>query len=374
MDNLRQFLCENPEFTLWEYLSQTQKPIVIYGMGDGAEKIIAVLEKKGIAYRDIFASDGFVRGHSFHGIRVKSFDEIKSEYDDFIILLAFAAKFDETVKMLYDLSEKYELYAPDVNVCGDYTEVFDAAYYAAHREELYAAMNLFEDSAQEVFCRVLDFKMSGKLKYLKEIDSLVRSSIEFYNPDLIRRYADLGAYNGDTLKYAVENYPHLTDAVLFEPDERNFRKLCAYAETLNINAETYNNAAWNAECEMTLHMGFGKNTTLGKIGDGMQKKKDKTVTALPLDAVCRNADLIKYDVEGSEYEALEGSKNVILADNPVLVVSAYHNNNDLFRLPTLIKSFYPYKLHLCRKPCIPAWELEIVSVNSKYCFEENENV
>lgn len=374
MDNLRQFLCENPEFTLWEYLAQTPKPIVIYGMGDGAEKIIAVLEKKGIEYRDIFASDGFVRGHSFHGMRVKSFDEIKAAYGDFIILLAFAAKLDATVKMLYDLSEKYELYAPDVNVSGDYTEVFDAEYYAAHREELYAAMNMFEESAKEIFCRVLDFKISGKLEYLRKIDALSVPSRSYYNPASIRRYADLGAYNGDTLKDAVEKCHNLTDAVLFEPDEKNFKKLCAYAETLNINAETHNNAAWNAECEMTLHMGFGKNTTLGKIGDGMQKKKDKIVTALPLDAVCKNADLIKYDVEGSEYEALEGSKNVILSDKPILVVSAYHNNNDLFRLPTLMKSFYPYKLYLCRKPCIPAWELEIVAVNSKYRLEENENV
>lgn len=374
MDNLRQFLIENPEYTLWEYLAEAEKPIVIYGMGDGAEKIIAVLDKKGIEFCDIFASDGFVRGHSFHGKRVKSFSEIKAEYNDFIVLLAFAAKLPETVEMLYSLSSEYELYAPDVNVSGDYTEVFDAEYYKKHCPELYEAMNSLENSARTAFCRVLDFKISGKIEYLKEIDCSTVPSQSLYNTALIRRYADLGAYNGDTLKRAVELYPNLGEAVLFEPDERNFKKLCACAETLNIKMKAYNNAAWSHECEMTLHMGFGKNTTLGNIGDGLQKKKDKIIKALPLDAVCNSTDLIKYDVEGSEYEALEGSKNVILSDSPVLIVSAYHNNNDLFRLPALIRSLGSYKLYLCRTPCIPAWELEFVAVNSKYCVGENENV
>ena len=30
---------------LWTYLSKAQKPILIYGMGNGADKIIAVFEK-----------------------------------------------------------------------------------------------------------------------------------------------------------------------------------------------------------------------------------------------------------------------------------------------------------------------------------------
>ena len=76
---------------LWSKLKKTNKPILLYGMGDGAEKIITVLEKKEIEYKDIFASDGFVRGHSFRGKRVKSFSEIKEQYEDFIILLSFAS-------------------------------------------------------------------------------------------------------------------------------------------------------------------------------------------------------------------------------------------------------------------------------------------
>ncbi len=60
---------------LWEYLKGSEKPIVMYGMGNGADKILAVCEKKGITVSDFFASDGFVRGHAFHGKTVLSYDE-----------------------------------------------------------------------------------------------------------------------------------------------------------------------------------------------------------------------------------------------------------------------------------------------------------
>jgi hypothetical protein len=58
---------------LWQYLSESEKHIVMYGMGNGADKILKVCEAKGIEVCDFFASDGFVRGHSFHGKKVLSY-------------------------------------------------------------------------------------------------------------------------------------------------------------------------------------------------------------------------------------------------------------------------------------------------------------
>ena len=73
---------------LWDKLSQENRPIVVYGMGNGADKLIKRFEKYEIEIADFFASDGFVRGHSFHGKRVKSFSEIKADYSDFVIVLS----------------------------------------------------------------------------------------------------------------------------------------------------------------------------------------------------------------------------------------------------------------------------------------------
>ena len=65
---------------LWQYLAETDKKIVMYGMGNGADKILAVCERYGIEICDFFASDGFVRGHSFHGKVVLSYSDVKAKY------------------------------------------------------------------------------------------------------------------------------------------------------------------------------------------------------------------------------------------------------------------------------------------------------
>ena len=56
---------------VWQTLKTTNKPIVFYGMGNGADKILAVMDGLGVEVSDFFASDGFVRGHTFHGKRVR---------------------------------------------------------------------------------------------------------------------------------------------------------------------------------------------------------------------------------------------------------------------------------------------------------------
>ena len=74
------FLKKIPNIALWQYLSETQKTVVVYGMGNGADKILKVCEKYNIKIADFFASDGFVRGNSFHVKNVLSFSQIKEKY------------------------------------------------------------------------------------------------------------------------------------------------------------------------------------------------------------------------------------------------------------------------------------------------------
>ena len=64
------------ESDMWDTLASETRPIVVYGMGNGADKLIERFDKYGIKISDIFASDGFVRGHFFRGFRVMSFSEI----------------------------------------------------------------------------------------------------------------------------------------------------------------------------------------------------------------------------------------------------------------------------------------------------------
>ena len=56
---------------LWEHLAATSKPIIIYGMGDGAQKILDVCAEKNVILSSYKASDDNVRGYSFTSFEIK---------------------------------------------------------------------------------------------------------------------------------------------------------------------------------------------------------------------------------------------------------------------------------------------------------------
>ena len=95
---------------LWQILKMTDKPIVLYGTGDGADKIINVLESKGINWDGVFASDGFVRSRTFRDKPVISYKEaVKTFGEDMIILIAFGSSLPEVVERFFALAQKYSI-------------------------------------------------------------------------------------------------------------------------------------------------------------------------------------------------------------------------------------------------------------------------
>ena len=89
---------------IWEKLAHEERPIAVYGMGNGADKLFAKLAEIGKKPVAVFASDGFVRGQSFRGYRVQSLSEIEAAYPDFVILVSFASRLPEVMEMIFALS------------------------------------------------------------------------------------------------------------------------------------------------------------------------------------------------------------------------------------------------------------------------------
>ena len=349
---------------MWETLSRCTKPIVMYGMGNGADKILAVFSKKGIEVSDFFASDGFVRHQQFHGKTVMSYSEICEKYDDFAVVVSFGSRLPEVLSNIYRIDAERELFVPDVPVVSD-SEVFDLAFFEAHRSELSAACELFSDElSRRTFCDVIQYKLTGKLEYLK--GHTVAPDEVFGNvldPQNYRFTADLGAYNGDSIR-ELEGYASgLSKVTAFEPDRRNYKKLCAFSETVPYDITACNCAAWNEECMLSFTAGGNRNSTL--IGDVGIKTgaKIKTTAAVRLDSVYSGqCDYIKYDVEGAEYEALLGSRELIERERPELLVSMYHRSEDMWRLPLHVRELGYTKLYIRRYEYVPAWDLNLLAV------------
>ena len=112
---------------LWQRLSETDRPILLYGMGNGADKIIDRLSERGIEVADFFASDGFVRGQVFHAKTVLPRSVALQTYPDAIILLAFGSAREDVLTSVAELRQTHTLLVPDVPVFGD--NLFDSAFY-----------------------------------------------------------------------------------------------------------------------------------------------------------------------------------------------------------------------------------------------------
>ncbi len=349
---------------MWQALKECNKPIVMYGMGNGADKILAVFGKKGIEVADFFASDGFVRHQLFHGKTVMSYAEICEKYDDFAVVVSFGSSLPDVLANIYRIDAERELYVPDVPVV-DGSDVFDLDFFKRHFDELSEACDMLADElSKQTFCDVILYRLTGKIEYLRRHTVKPADVMNgVLDAKKYRRTSDLGAYNGDSIRELAGYAPALSNVVAFEPDARNFKKLTAFAEGAPYAIEAYNYAAWDREQTLEFTSGGNRNSTLiGSVGV-KTGAKIKSVDAARLDSVYTGeCDYIKYDVEGAEYEALMGSREVIAREHPELLVSLYHKSEDIYRLPLLVGDMGYRKLYLRRYEYVPAWDLNLLAI------------
>lgn len=359
MKNLNSLLPDFPQTgDVWEDLKRETRPIVVYGMGNGADKLLSRFRARGIEVADFFASDGFVRGHSFHGKTVLSFSDIREKYDDFRIVLSFASNRPEVLSMLYGIDAQYGITMPDLPVAGDGD--FDKDFYNAHEDEICAAYGLLADEhSRALYSAVLHYKLTGNISYLRNFNSSVEACYGLFDFESVRTAVDAGAYNGDTASEMLRINPKISHIVAIEPDLRNYKKLCRFAENEKAVAPI-RAAVSDMDGVASFSASGNRNSTLLC---GSYEQRSESVPLITIDSLSLSPDYIKYDVEGAERDALLGSADTILRARPYLTVSAYHRNEDIFALPLLCAHLAKdYDFYYRRIECLPAWELRLVGV------------
>lgn len=343
---------------LWQYLKTTQKPIVLYGTGDGADKILNVMEQKGIKTSGVFASDGFVRKRVFRDMPVLSYKEAVKTYGDMIILIAFGSSLPDVIENFIKLSVLHETYVPDVPVAGG--ELFDIDFYNKNLSKINEARSLLcDEKSVELYDNMIMAKLTGKIEYLLNGCESDDEILSFLGAESFRVTIDLGAYNGDTALKLVEFCPKLETVIALEPDERNFKKLCINTVPTK-KVEPHFGAAWDKDEILTFTKGGGR---------GIHRKSGgKTIEVAgirPEDLLDgRKVDYIKFDVEGAERQAIDGCKNAIAAYRPALRVALYHKSADIFEIPLLIQEICPdYKMYIKRTMSFPAWDIDLIALS-----------
>lgn len=345
------------EQSVWQTLQNCKKPVVLYGMGDGADKVLSAFEKYNIKVSGVMASDDFVRGQSFHGFTVKKESVLAQELGDFTVALCFASQLSEVMDYIKSVASRHTTLVPSVPVFGNV--LFDDEFIENNKSDIENAYNLLaDDLSRKVYENVLLFYYTGRIELLDEITT---DKDEAFNEILKlgsnETYVDLGAYNGDTidefLHYAGSDYRKI---IAFEPNEKNFRKLQAHCIDIQ-NIDLWQLGAYNKNTVLEFNNKAGRNSAICSEGVKTQ------VAAVDTILCGMAATYIKADVEGADFETLEGMKNTLKNFKPRLNFSAYHRFEDIFRLPLLIKQINPdYKIYLRHHPYIPAWDTNLYCV------------
>lgn len=337
----------------WEKIKESGLPVVIYGMGNGADKVIDEFNRLEIPVKGVTASDDFVRGQIFRGFKVTKLSELSGE---FIVAVAFATCIPEVMEHIYSLCEKYRVIVPCVPVFGD--EIFNRDFIEKHEDEINKAYELFEDDSKKNFEGCVNFMFGGELETLKEIttdkNEVFENILHFGENE---SYLDLGAYRGDTveefLNYCGGKYESIT---ALEPDRRTYKKLCDYLEDVP-NSTAFQKAIYSESKTLLFSSKAGRQSTISAKGEEIE--------ATTVDELCKDKKVtyIKMDVEGAESDAFEGAKATLKTQKPKLNIALYHRSRDIFELPLKIAAINPeYKFYLRRHPYIPCWDMNLYCV------------
>lgn len=330
-----------------EYLRTSGKKVLLYGMGNGAEKAHALLTSKGIEVSGVFASDGFVRGHSFMGYPVLSMPAAEELYGDFIAVLSFGLE-GRKADILQNVAARHHLYVPYMAVCGE--GVTDKRLITEHREEIEKVYSLLADErSKRLYKNAISYCITGDISYLTHTEGDDIPPVGYFTSS--GTYIDVGAYNGDTAEEYYRAAPDIKDIICFEPDRRSHKKMLER----NIPCLTaFNAAAGRCDGETLFSGGGGRNSSTGK--------GNTVIPVKSIDSAVGNMQVgcIKIDAEGDEREVLAGAKETLWKNRPSLNVSLYHRAGDLWELPLLLHRIDgKYKLYIRKKEYVPMWDISV---------------
>ncbi len=342
--------------TVWEKAKNTGKPVMIYGTGNGADKILDELQRLNIPVSGIFASDGFVRSRTFRGFPVISYSDAKELFGDFMALISFGSQRPEVIENFIKIADERETYSVDVPVYGD--NIFNREFFEKNKHCIDAVRNMLADEKSvKTYENIINFKLTGNISLLLDCqEERKKAFTEILKLSDEEIYMDLGAFNGDTVKEFVENTVSYKKIYAAEPDVKNFTKLQNNTSNLN-NIELFNVCISATDGEITFSKHGGRN--------GTADEKGVAVKCASVDSILEGKPVsyIKFDVEGFEKEAIKGASDTIKKYKPKMLISCYHRSEDIFSIPLQISEIRnDYKVYIRHNPYIPAWDTQFYFV------------
>ncbi len=160
-------------------------------------------------------------------------------------------------------------------------------------------------------------------------------------------FVDCGAYNGDTIRAFLEQTLNRYKKIIaFEADPAVVRALQASLQG-NRAKNVLRTAVVGAQSGVVRFAGNG----LG--GGHVSNTEGVEVASVSLDDALREekVSFIKMDIEGAELEALDGARQTVHRDEPVLAICSYHRPDHLWSVPAKLNNLLPDSALFIRSHC-----------------------
>ena len=302
-----------------------EKSIFIYGYGSLAHVTAKWLVKNGVnEFRFCvdreYLSDGILafeecieQIRSGEGICIYAVGENKAFFDfkDKNVIPIVYAVFNPFEFWIYDEDElkrsALEINKAKCKLADDLSKRTFEGYIEAmkHNDGKYSISNV---------------SLSGK--YFNELTGQMKSGC----------YVDIGAYNGDTIEGFRDYYHDFSREIhAFEPDGENFSLLQKkFGNFENINL--YNMGVWDCGTVLSFNDGEGQRSEISE-------KSEKDIKVVPLDSIITQKTAYIKIGTGNIVRVIDGMKNIVLRDMPLISMYALYSLRDLYILPQLLSNY-----------------------------------
>lgn len=313
---------------------QLANELLIYGAGSNGKSVCAQLEKIGVKVAGFIDQNKNGRS-SYCGLPLFGLDELSVHRCDKQILIAvhnYTVNIVEVVAILKSYGFDNLLTMVDYANVNPSDKSF--RFFLASADDILAQENeircfyglLSDIKSKQLYEQLVKFRLGHGYDFcpIPEGGAYVPSDLPRWKNSM--RLVDCGAYDGDSINVFQKANYELEAVCAFEPDLKNYNKLIESCSELS------------AIC---VPCGVGSATRVLRFNSSdvatssrVTETGDSVIQICSIDGCLRNwsPTLIKMDIEGAEYDAIQGAKHTIAACRPGLAISAYHLYDDLWRL------------------------------------------
>lgn len=329
-----------------EKINKNNIPAYIYGCGNAGQALAKQLNAENIK-GFIVSGDNYIQYKStqvFNKYKVFSASEMINNIEDVYLLVSIAPT-DELKHIVEQMSHIAAIYWLDGQQLLFPKMTFNYVCNNVDKLDLLESKCL-DSYSKDLMKAYINTRISGDLNYICEYTRHPRREIYFDRNILMNKknevLIDCGAYIGDSIKDFIKYTNGDYDAVYsFEPNEKNFESLEKIKNQYD-NIFLFKKGCGNKK--ETLHF----NSERGPMSS-IESNSDEIIEIDTIDDCLRGkrVTFIKMNIEGSEYNAIEGASNTIKKCKPRCAISVYHKPEDLFIIPSLLLSLNPdYRFYL----------------------------